>query len=148
MFLPQPTPAGRYEAVSLSLLHIFLNVTHLVSDIRRCWVKALENSTKLSRLLILKDDHSFHYYCVLEGYLKSQFYSVSTLRDLFPKGSLRFFIELILSASFYPGFYSDSKRNECYFYLLGGKDGWFIGLMTTLPPSCTVCLKIMASSTP
>jgi hypothetical protein len=38
------------------------------------------------------------------------------------------------------------NRNEYQGYLLEGKDGRFVGL-TTLPPSCADCLKILVVST-
>ena len=40
-----------------------------------------------------------------------------------------------------PGVDSASIRNEYQEYFLGGKSGRCVGL-TTLPPSCAVCLEI------
>jgi hypothetical protein len=40
---------------------------------------------------------------------------------------------------------SSSNRNECQEYLLGGKGGPCVGLIT-LPPSCTDCLEIVGAS--
>jgi hypothetical protein len=41
---------------------------------------------------------------------------------------------------------SASNRNGYKGYLLGGKDGWCLGL-TTLPPSCADCVEILGAST-
>jgi hypothetical protein len=38
---------------------------------------------------------------------------------------------------------STFNRNEYQKYFLGGKGGWCVGL-TTLPPSCAVCLEVLA----
>jgi hypothetical protein len=48
----------------------------------------------------------------------------------FPMVSLEFFIDINLS-----------NRNEYHEYFLGDKGGRCVGL-TTLPPSCAVCLEI------
>jgi len=56
-------------------------------------------------------------------------------------GSLGFFIDMILSATLWPGVNSASNRNEYQEYFLGGKDGQYLGL-TTLPPSCASCHEI------
>jgi len=46
-----------------------------------------------------------------------------------------------------PGVDSSSNRNEYQEYFLGGKGGWCIGL-TTLPPTCAVCLEIWEPQPP
>jgi len=46
-----------------------------------------------------------------------------------------------------PGVDSASNRNEYQEYILGGKDGRYIGL-TTLPPSCANCLEIWEPQPP
>ena len=60
----------------------------------------------------------------------------------FPMVSLEFFINIILPAALWPmGVDSASNRNEYQEYFLGGKGGRCLRL-TTLPPSCAVCLEI------
>jgi len=46
-----------------------------------------------------------------------------------------------------PGIDSPSKRNEYQEYFLGSKGGRCVGL-TTLPPSCVICLKIWEPQSP
>jgi len=59
--------------------------------------------------------------------------------------SLGIFIDLNLPATQDPGVDSATNRNEYQEYILGGKNGWLVGLIT-LPPSCDECLKILGAS--
>ena len=57
------------------------------------------------------------------------------LRVQFLMRSLGIFIDLKLPATQDPGVDSATNRNEYQEYLLGGKSGWYVGLIS-LPPEC------------
>jgi hypothetical protein len=59
--------------------------------------------------------------------------------------SLGIFIHVNLPATQVPGVDSATNINEYQGYLLGGKSGWCVGLIT-LPPSCVKCLEIPGAS--
>jgi hypothetical protein len=59
--------------------------------------------------------------------------------------SLEIFIDIILPATLWPRVEPAFNRNEYQDYLLGGKGGRCLGLLTTLPPSCTNCLEILGA---
>ena len=67
-------------------------------------------------------------------------------RVRFPIGSLGFFTDLILPATFGPDVDSTSNRHEYQGYLPRGKGGRCLR-MTTLPPSRADCTKILGTST-
>ena len=60
--------------------------------------------------------------------------------------SLEIFIDIILPATLWPLVEPASNRNEYQDYLLGGNGGRCLGLLTTLPPSCTNYLEILGAS--
>jgi hypothetical protein len=59
--------------------------------------------------------------------------------------SLGIFIDLNLPATQDPGVDSATNRNKYQVYLLGGKTGWCVGLITS-PPSSAICLEILGTS--
>jgi hypothetical protein len=58
-----------------------------------------------------------------------------------------FSLTLSFQPQYGPGVDSASNRNVYQEYFLGGKWGWCIGL-TTIPPSCDVCLEIWKPQPP
>jgi len=82
------------------------------------------------------DIHTYMHYAATRDSLQS-----GGSRVRFRKGSLGFFIHLILQPHYGPEVDSASNRNEYQKYFLEDNEDRCIGL-STLPPSCADCPEI------